>query len=99
MKNDPSEVLALYLGAGPAGGYQPAGGEDRLRAAFPRDFRSVRSSLDKYLELPDYPPHEWTSNDLAKEQTIYEQRLAHKFPELDARAINALACCWSYGWR
>jgi hypothetical protein len=33
-------------------------------------------------------------------QPIYEKkRLAGAFPELSARAINALACRWSYQWK
>jgi len=99
MAYDPSEVLVLYLGAGESGGYSPMGHEERLRAAFPIDFTSARESIEKYLQFPDYPPTEWASNDLAVAQGIYEQRLARAFPELSARAINALACRWSYSWR
>ena len=99
MAYDPSEVLVLYLGAGESGGYSLMGHEERLRAAFPIDFTSARESIEKYLQFPDYPPTEWASNDLALAQGIYEQRLAHAFPELSARAINALACRWSYRWK
>jgi hypothetical protein len=99
MAHDPNEVLVVYLGAGESGGYLPMGQEERLRAAYPRDARSVREAIERYLQFPDYPPIEWTSNDLAAEQCIYEQRLARAFPELNARAINALACRWSYSWR
>jgi hypothetical protein len=99
MAHDPSQVLTVYLGAGESGGYLPMGQEERLRKAFPRDFDSVRESIEKYLKFPDYPPTEWTTNDLAAAQGIYEQRLAQAFPELSARAVNALACRWSYSWR
>lgn len=99
MAHDPSEVLAVYLGAGESGGYMPMGQEERLRVAFPRDARSVRELIEKYLQFPDYPPTEWTSNDLSEAQRVYEQRLTQAFPELNARAIYALACRWSYSWR
>ena len=75
------------------------GQDERLKAALPHDFKSAREAIEKYLQFPDYLPNEWTSNDLATEQRIYEHRLASAFPETDARAINALACRWSYGWR
>jgi hypothetical protein len=99
MAFDPSEVLIVYLGAGQTGGYQPVGKEERLRAAYPRNVQLALSAIEKYLEFPDYPPAEWSSNDLAKEQGVYEERLARAFPELSARATNALACRWSYGWK
>ena len=99
MSFDPSEVLVAYLGAGETGGYQPIGRDERLRAAYPRDFQAALAAIEKYLNFPDYPPPEWSSNDLAREQRIYEKRLADAFPELSARAVNALACRSSYGWR
>ena len=99
MTHDPSDVLAVYLGASESGGYMPLGQEERLRAAFPRDTNSVREAIERYLQGPDYPPTQWSSNDLAAQQRIYEQKLARAFPELSARAINALACRWSFGWK
>lgn len=99
MAHDPSEILAIYLGADEAGGYLPMGQEERLSAAFPGDAKSALALIERYLDFPDYPPTEWTSNDLATEARIYEQKLARAFPELNARAINALACRWSYDWR
>jgi hypothetical protein len=99
MAHDPSEALAIYLGAAESGGYTPMGQEERLRAAFPHDAAAVRAEIEGYLQFPDYPPTEWTSNDLAEAQRVYEQRLTQAFPELNARAVNALACRWSYSWR
>ena len=99
MAFDASEVLVVYLGAGETGGYQPIGCDERLRAAYPRNFQVALAEIEKYLNFPDYPPPEWGSTDLATEQGIYEKRLAEAFPELSARAVNALACRWSYGWR
>jgi hypothetical protein len=99
MTHDPNEVLITYLGAGPSGGCSPVAQEERLNAAYPHDARAVRAAIEKYLRFPDYPPDEWSTGDLAEAQRIYEQRLSAAFPELNARAINALACRWSYGWR
>lgn len=99
MAHDPSEILVVYLGASESGGYLPVGQEERLEAALPRDAKAARAAIEGYLQFPDYPLTEWTSNDLATEQRIYEQKLARAFPELTARAINALACRWSYSWR
>jgi len=99
MAHDPSEILIVYLGANGSGGFLPMGQEERLKAAFPRDAKVARDAIERYLQFPDYPSTEWTSNDLATEQGIYEQKLARAFPELTARAINALACRWSYSWR
>ena len=99
MGFDPSEMLVVYLGADATGGYQPIGKEERLRKAYPHDFELALAAIEKYLQFPDYPPNEWSSDDLAKEQDIYAKRLARAFPELSARAVNALACRWSYGWR
>ena len=75
------------------------GQEERLRTAFPHDSTAALKSIEKYLEGPDYPPTEWKTNDLAAEQGIYAHKLSRAFPELSTRAINALACRWSYGWR
>jgi hypothetical protein len=99
MAHDPSEILIVYLGASESGGYLPMGQQERLNAAFPGDAKAALDAIEKYLHFPDYPSTEWTSDDLATEQRIYEQRLARAFPELSARAVNALACRWSYGWR
>lgn len=99
MAHDPSDVLVVYLGADASGGYMPMGREERLNAAFPRDAQSARKAIEKYLQFPDYPPAKWTSNNLAEAQCEYERRLARAFPELTARAVNALACRWSYSWR
>src|SRR5262245_31996208 len=99
MTLDVSEVLAVYLGASATGGYQPVDCEQRLRAAHPRYVQSALPLVAKYLDCFDYPPDEWKSGDLAREQQIYAQRLANAFPELSARAINALACRWSYRWK
>jgi hypothetical protein len=99
MAHGPNEILAVYLGASESGGYLPTGQDERLRAAFSSGATAARESIERYLQFPDYPPTEWTSTDLAAEQRIYEQRLARAFPELNGRAINALACRWSYSWR
>src|SRR5262245_30710715 len=99
MAFDPNELLATYLGAGSAGGYQPIGCDDRLKAAHPRDFEAALASITKYLDGCEYPPTEWTSNDLAKEQAIYAAKVSRAFPELKPRSTNALACRWAYGWR
>ncbi len=99
MAHDPSEILVVYLGAAESGGYLPIGEEERLQAAFPIDTKAARDAIAKYLNFPDYPSTEWTSSDLATEQRIYEQKLARAFPELSPRAVNALACRWSYNWR
>jgi hypothetical protein len=96
MAQDPSEILIVYPGANECGGYLPMGQEQLLRAAFPRDARSARAEMESYLQFPDHLPTERTSNDLAAEQRIDEQRLAQAFPELSAGAVNALACRWFY---
>ena len=99
MKFDPSAALLVYLGAGTTGGYQPIGTEERLKAAYPRDFHAAHQSIKKYLEFSAHPLENWTSDDLAKEQGIFEQELAGAFPDLSAPALNALACRWSFSNR
>lgn len=99
MKHEPSEILTIYLGARESGGYRPSGQEERLLSAFPHDAESARVAIEKYLKFDNYPPSEWTSDDMLVEMRNYEQRLARAFPELSARAINALACRWSYNWK
>lgn len=97
---DLSEALCVYLGAGPSGGYQPAGsGDERLEQAFELSSVALAASIAKFLAGPDHPPLNWESDDLALEQSVYETKLHAAFPELSERAINALACRWSYGWR
>jgi hypothetical protein len=79
------------LRAGETGGYQPIGRDEGLRAAYTQDFQVALAAIEKYLDFADYPS-EWNSNDLAREQGIYETRLTQAFPELGARAVNALIC-------
>lgn len=100
MEIDLSDALCIYLGAGPQGGYRPIGsGEERLRVAYPSHFAEARAAIAKYLVELDYPVKNWTSDNLAAEQRVYEESLRVAYPELSARAINALACRWSYSWR
>ena len=82
MAHDPSEILVIYLGAAESGGYLPVGQEERLKAAFHRDAKNAREAIEKYLHFPDYPSSEWTSNDLATEQRIYEQDWRARFRSL-----------------
>ena len=98
MNQEASAVIKIYLGAGPTGGYQPIGQQDRMKQAFPQDHEHKLARIKKYLD-EDHPPAAWSSNDLVQEQKAFEAMLAKKFPELDSVAINALACCWSYQWR
>lgn len=98
---DPNEVLIAYLGAGPAGGYQPLGSPDeRLRAAYPSSFDDARAIARKYIDgAPDHPPEDWAGITLADETKTYEQKLAKQYPELEPRALSALACRWAFDWQ
>ncbi len=97
---DLSEAVCVYLGAGPSGGYQPAGsGAERLKQVFGPSADALAEQVSRFLVGPEHSPRDWESNDLQSEQSVYEAKLRAAFPELSARAINALACRWSYGWR
>ena len=96
--NEVSDILKVYLGAGDRGGYLPYGHEERMRVAYADDARIRLAQVQKYLD-EDQPMSSRTSLDMVLEQKIFEAALASKFPELDAVAINSLACRWSYAWR
>jgi hypothetical protein len=98
MSDNLSFALRTYLGAGGTGGYLPYGETARMESAFPGSAHKWVSRFTKYLEL-DHPPSDWNSSDLAQEQRMFEAKAARLFPELDAVAVNALACRWSYSWR
>jgi hypothetical protein len=98
MNSAASEILKIYLGAGPTGGYQPGGHKERMYAAFANSADAKIDVIQKYLDI-EHPISEWLHSDLAKEQQEVEVMLAQRFPELDKVAVNSLACWWSYSWK
>jgi hypothetical protein len=98
MNDEASTAIKIYLGAGPTGGCQPIGQQERMKLAFPNDHEQKLMRIKRYLE-EDHPPAAWSSGDLVLEQKAFEALLSKRFPELDSVAINALACRWSYQWR
>jgi hypothetical protein len=46
---DLDAAMAVYLGAGTGGGYEPLRKEERLEAALGPGWRDVRATLDTYL--------------------------------------------------
>jgi hypothetical protein len=98
MNSEASNVLKVYLGASETGGYRPFDHDKRMSVAYNHDADAKLSEIKKYLEV-DHPQPEWSCSDLAQEQKAFEALLAHRFPELDKVAVNALACRWSYSWR
>lgn len=98
MQSDINQLLKIYLGANDEGGYQPIGCDERLRAAFPKDYDRMVNIMSPYLS-EDHPPENWAARTLAEEADHFAGKLRAKFPELDARSIKALANRWSYAWR
>jgi hypothetical protein len=98
MSNDVSTALQVYLGSGESGGYLPYGAADRMTSAFADKADDWLIRLEKYLAL-EHPPSDWKQSEFAQEQRTFESIAAGLFPELDAAAVNALACRWSYSWK
>jgi hypothetical protein len=94
MNPDVNAILKIYLGAGPNGGYQPIGREERFRQAFPHDHAEKLAQIANYLQQ-DHQPN-GSERTLAEEQVAFAAILENRFPELDSAAANALACRWSY---
>jgi hypothetical protein len=56
MHKDVNQILKVYLGAGPEGGYQPIDHEGRMRRAFPADHEQQVMHIKRYLDEVRIPP-------------------------------------------
>ena len=96
---DINHILKLYLGTDAKGGYQPIGCDERLRAAFPKDYARMIELISPYLAA-DQPQEDWGAADtLGQAADHFAEKLRHKFPELDATSIRALANRGAFGYR
>ena len=98
MSSDLNSILKVYLGTDSRGGYQPIGIDQRMKQAFPKDHDAKMALIAKYLEA-EHPPADWEKTGLAEEAKVFAEKLANRFPELDAVAARALANRWSFGWK
>lgn len=98
MNSDINYILKVYLGTDSRGGYQPVGIDQRMKQAFPNDHDAKMVLIAKYLEA-EHPPTVWEKVGLAEEAEVFADKLANRFPELDAVAVRALANRWSFGWK
>ena len=96
MNTEVSDTLKTYLGSGESGGYLPYGHEERMSTAYGDNAVAKISQIREYLAADHCAQ---SHSDLGQEQKVFEIALAQRFPELDAIAINALACRWSYSRR
>lgn len=71
--------------------------DERMRQAFPNSYSQMMELIAPYLEEDQVP--DWTTGDLIQERSRFEATLRHKFPELDATVVRALANRWSFGWK
>jgi hypothetical protein len=96
MKPDINDVLKVYLGADPNGGYEPLYCEERLKKEFPDTHSEMLKRIAPYLE--EDPDRDWTM-DFLEDVHRFAAALRQKFPELDAISAKALANRWSFRWK
>jgi hypothetical protein len=96
---DLDAAMAIYLGAGPNGGYEPIRGDTRLEAAFGGAWREVKATLDAYLTTMMRWDTDWQRETLGEAADRIERQLAERMPESAPITRRAMSNYFTYQWK
>lgn len=95
-----NDALLTYLGGDPRSpGYDPIGGQARLRERYCVHWESVDTEITSLLRFVANYQIDWKNETLASASRIVEQRLATDFPWLQPVVRKKIANYYSYNWR
>ena len=98
----PQEVnvaMRTFLGGDEDAGYDPLGGEDRLKVKYGERWEEMRALLGEYLKTVAEIPVDWEKENLSAATARAVGMIQNQYPWFDDRVRQKMANYFAYQWR
>ena len=98
MMSSLSSAIGIYLGFGTKP-FPSADADNVLQAFGNIEGHRLVLEIKELLKVTEHISIDWTSHDILEGSKLFREVLLAKFPELDAKAVDAITWKFTYDWR